>query len=254
MNHIAYGDPIGGLNAAAAMLLAIFHCRRTGEGQHIDISQVECMLPHVASWIIEQSASGREPARWGMRHPAFVPHGCFRCTGDDRWILIAVEKDDQWRSLCRAIGRDDLGCDPALATAAGRRARETEIEAAMSAWTTAHDAEQAMQLLQLAGVSAGVVKRPIELLDDPHLVARNYWQWIDRAFVGSHPQPSPNYREGATPIAIMNAAPTLGEHNNDILRRVLKLSDQEIARLQDAGIIGNEAVPPNLRKARAATG
>ena len=111
-----------------------------------------------------------------------------------------------------------------------------------------------MQLLQSAGVSAGVVRRPIELLDDPHLLARNYWQWIDRAFVGSHPQPSPNHREGAEPIRIVNAAPTLGEHNTEILRGVLELSDQEIARLQEAGIIGNEAVPPNLRKARAATG
>lgn len=253
MNHIAYGDPIGGLNAAAAMLLAIFHRRRTGEGQHIDISQVECMLPHVAPWIIEQSA-GQTPVRWGTRHPAFVPHGCFPCVGADRWILIAVENDDQWRALCGTIGRDDFGRDTSLATPAGRRAREGEIEIAIAQWTKERDAEQAMQMLQSAGVSAGVVVRPIELLDDPHLRARDYWQWIDRAYVGDHPQPSPNYREGAEPLSIVRAAPTLGEHNTEVLQGVLGLSDQDIERLQRSGIIGNEAVPPNLRKARAATG
>jgi crotonobetainyl-CoA:carnitine CoA-transferase CaiB-like acyl-CoA transferase len=254
MNHIAYGDPIGGLNAAAAMLLAVFHRRRTGEGQHIDISQVECMLPHVAPWVIEQSATGRQPVRWGTRHPAFVPHGCFPCTGEDRWILVAIEDDVQWRGLCSAIGRDDLGRDVSLATSAGRRAREVELETAISEWTRARDAEQAMQLLQSAEVSAGVVARPIELLNDPHLLARKYWQWIDRAFVGSHPQPSPNYREGAEPISIVRPAPTLGEHNAEILQGILGLSGDDIERLQRSGIIGNEAVPPNLRKARAATG
>ena len=151
MNHIAYGDPIGGLNAAAAMLLAIFHRRRTGEGQHIDISQVECMLPHVAPWIIAQSA-GQAPVRWGGRHPASVPHGCFSCEGDDRWILIAIENNDQWLGLCRAIGRDDFARDPSFETPAGRRAREGEIETAISQWTEKRNAEQAMRLLQSAGV------------------------------------------------------------------------------------------------------
>ena len=96
--------------------------------------------------------------------------------------------------------------------------------------------------------------RPIELLEDPHLRARGYWQWIERAFVGAHPQPSPNYREGTEPISIVRPAPTLGEHNIEVLQGVLGLSDRDVDQLQRADIIGNEAVPPNLRKARAAIG
>jgi crotonobetainyl-CoA:carnitine CoA-transferase CaiB-like acyl-CoA transferase len=254
MNHIAYGDPIGGLNAAAALLVAIFHKRQSGQGQHIDISQVECMLPMVAPWLIEQSANGTVAPRRGGRHPSCVPHGCFPCRGDDAWILIAVEDDDQWRSLCDTIGRDDLKHNASLTTAAGRRQQEAMIEQAIATWTASVTADGAMTILQQAGVAAGVARRPLDLLDDPHLLARNFWQWIDRPFVGSHPQPSPAYRETDQPLAAQRPAPTLGEYNVPVLQDVLGLSQAEIDKLSAAGVIGTKAVPPNLRKARAAVG
>jgi crotonobetainyl-CoA:carnitine CoA-transferase CaiB-like acyl-CoA transferase len=254
MNHIAYGDPIGGLNAAAALLVAIFHKRRANRGQHIDISQVECMLPMVAPWLIEQSANATVAPRLGGRHPSCVPHGCFPCRGDDAWILIAVEDDGQWQALCGAIGRDDLKQDAALATRAGRRLHEGAIERAIAAWTAKMAADDAMATLQHAGVAAGVARPPLELLDDPHLRQRNFWQWIDRAFVGSHPQPSPAYRENDRPLVARHPAPTLGEHNIPVLQEILGLSQTEIDKLAAAGIIGTRAVPPNLRKARAAVG
>jgi len=254
MNHIAYGDPIGGLNAAAALLVAIFHKRRANRGQHIDISQVECMLPMVAPWLIEQSANGAVAPRLGGRHPSCVPHGCFPCRGDDSWILIAVEDDGQWQALCGAIERDDLKQDAALATRAGRRRHEAAIEQAIAAWTAKMAADDAMATLQHAGVAAGVARPPLELLDDPHLQARHFWQWIDRPFVGSHPQPSPAYRENDRPLVARHPAPTLGEHNIPVLQDILGLSQTEIDKLAAAGIIGTWAVPPNLRKARAAVG
>jgi crotonobetainyl-CoA:carnitine CoA-transferase CaiB-like acyl-CoA transferase len=93
MNHIAYGGPIGGLNVSAALLAALLHRRRTGQGQHVNLSQVECILPLVAPWIIEQSITGAVAPRLGNRHPVFVPHGCFGCAGDDGWVVIAVTGD-----------------------------------------------------------------------------------------------------------------------------------------------------------------
>ena len=104
------------------------------------------------------------------------------------------------------------------------------------------------------GVAAGVARPPLELLDDPHLKARHFWQWIDRPFIGSHPQPSPAYRENGRPFVARHPAPTLGEHNMPVLRDILGLSQTEIDKLAAAGIIGTRAVPPNLRKARAAVG
>ncbi|GAH41462.1 unnamed protein product, partial [marine sediment metagenome] len=96
MLHAALGDPLGGLNGAAALLLGLAHQKATGEGQHIDLSQVQCMLPLVAPFIITQSLTGRSEPRRGNRHPDHVPHGCFPCLGIDQWITLAVRSDAEW--------------------------------------------------------------------------------------------------------------------------------------------------------------
>lgn len=247
MSHIAYGDAIGGLNATAALLIALFHRAETGEGQHVDISQVECMLPLLAPWIIEQSATGRLGRRLGIRHPLYVPQGCFPCAGEDGWVAISVTSEAAWRALCGAIGRADL-------VAADRRAREAEIEAAVAAWTRLRSADAAMAALQVAGVAAGAVRSPFELLDDPHLAARGFWQEVDRPFSGPHAQPSAPYRENGEPYRVRRPAPTLGQDNDVVLGELLGLSRDEIAGLAARGVIGTAAIPPAQRRARAATG
>src|SRR6266404_4998019 len=180
MNHLAFGDAVGGLNAASALLVALTHRRQTGEGQHIDLSQVQCMLPFTAAWAIEQSADGRVTPRAGNRHPLFVPHGVFPSAGADKWVMIAATDDAMWA--------------------------------------------------------------PMELIDDPHLEARGFWQWIDRAYVGRHPQPSAPYREGGAPIPVKWPAATLGQYNEEVLSGVLGLSKSDIDCLARAGVIGTEAL------------
>jgi crotonobetainyl-CoA:carnitine CoA-transferase CaiB-like acyl-CoA transferase len=244
LNQLAYGDPIGGLNAAGALLVALLHRARTGEGQHIDLSQVECMLPLTAAWIIEQSANGLVSRSRGNRHPAYVPHGCFRCRGDDAWVLIAATDDAMWHALARAIGRSDLADDATLRTAPLRRAREPALEEAIAAWTGGRSAEEAVAQLQAAGIAAGLVRAPFDLPRDPHLLARGFWQEIDRAHLGRHLQPSAAYRETATPYPVRRAAPTLGEHNEEILGGLLRLPPDELGRLAEAGVIGSWALPP----------
>ncbi len=93
LSHYAYGDPIGGLNGTGAMLTALWHRRITGKGQHVDLSQVECMLPMVAPWMIAQSATGQTPPRMGNRHPLHVPQNVFRCAGPDDFIHVGVTDD-----------------------------------------------------------------------------------------------------------------------------------------------------------------
>ncbi len=127
MNHTAYGDPVGGYNAAVALLIALIHRRRTGEGQLVDLSQVECMIPMVAPALIAQSALGTTPPRLGNRHPVHAPQGAFRCAGEDAWIVLTVTTDDAWRGLCGVLGSPELaGLD-----ATQRAARAEEIEAAI---------------------------------------------------------------------------------------------------------------------------
>jgi crotonobetainyl-CoA:carnitine CoA-transferase CaiB-like acyl-CoA transferase len=255
MNHLAYGDAVGGLNACSAMLIALLHRRETGEGQFIDLSQVQCMLPFTAAWAIEQSAvqrsgKGHVTPRAGNRHPSFVPHGVFPAAGADKWISIAVTDDAMWPALARLVGLED----DAFVTAAGRRAQEDRIEAAIAAWTNQRSPDEAMTILQQAGVAAGAVRHPGDLLDDPHLAARGFWQWIERAYVGRHPQPSAPYRENESPIAVRTPAGTLGQHNDEVLGGLLGLPKAELEQLACDGIIGCEALPPAQRKARAMTG
>jgi crotonobetainyl-CoA:carnitine CoA-transferase CaiB-like acyl-CoA transferase len=243
MLHAALGDPLGGLNAAAALLLGVAHQKLTGQGQHVDLSQVQCMLPLVAPFVIEQSISGATSPRLGNRHPVYVPHGCFPALGIDQWITIAVRSDDEWQALCRVMRRPDLAAEAALATAAGRRGAEDRIEQAVRQWTTTVRPDIAMNALQQAGIAAGVARLPGDLPADPHLVATGHWQAVERAFVGPHLVPAIAWREdGAVlPPPIRRTAPTLGQHNAEILGGVLGLSAAEIRALEDAGVIGTAA-------------
>ena len=243
LSHYAYGDPIGGLNGTAALLTALWHKRMTGVGQHVDLSQVACMLPMIAPWMIAQSATGQTPPRMGNRHPVNVPQNVFRCAGTDDFVHVSVTDDVMWRGLCGVIGRADWASDPSPA----RRAREDEIEAAVEAWTSRRDADTAMRVLQAAGVAAGVVRSPYDLAADPHFAARGFWQTIARPYVEPHVQSSLPFREGAAPYPVRCPAPTMGQHNRAVLGGILGVADAELARLEAAEIIGTAALPPRGR-------
>ncbi|MGY4408104.1 CaiB/BaiF CoA transferase family protein [Bradyrhizobium sp. USDA 3315] len=239
MSHVAFGDAIGGLNGCAALLVALIHARQTGEGQFVDLAQVECMMQLAAPWITIQSLCGTS-TRYGNRHPQCVPHGCFRCAGDDSWIAIAATDAAMWQRLASVIGRPDWAADPSLKLADRRRTMEETIESAIEAWTCTLDADQAMLRLQAASIAAGVVRLPIDLLKDPQLRSRSFFQQVERALIGVHPQSSIPIREGTRPHSIRRAAPTLGEHNAEVLAGLLGLCDAEIAELEGKGIIGTK--------------
>ena len=239
MNQTAYGDPVGGFNAAAALIVALLHQQRTGQGQNIDISQVECMLPLVAPSLIEQSALGYTAPRIGNRHRVHVPHGAFRCVGDDQWVAIAICNDTQWQAVCGVLNRPDL----AILNAAQRRSREDELEALIEAWTESRPAEAVMNILQDKGVAAGVVRRPGDLHEDPHLVARGFWHRTDRRFIGPHWQSSAAWREGPNAYPVRRVAPTLGQDNEAVLIGMLGLDATDLTRLAAADIIGTVPKP-----------
>ncbi len=253
MLHAAIGDPVGGLNAAAALLLGFMHQRMTGKGQHIDLSQVQCMLPLVAPSILEQSATGKTSPRIGNRHPRFVPQGCYPCAGIDQWITLSVRSDAEWKALCKAMRRDDLAQDAALKSAKGRRKDEDRIEVAIRQWLADVRPDIAMTTLQAAGIAAGIAKLPQDLAADPHLLKIGHWQPVDRVFMGPHLVPGVAYREGDAhlPYAIERLAPTLGQHNSEVLKELLGLSDPEIAALERDGIIGTIATEAKTSKKKS---
>ena len=151
------------------MLTALIHARLTGKGQFIDLAQIECMMPFAAPWITAHSIDGKQPVKYGNRHPDFVPHGCFPCAGADNWIVVAVSSDAMWPKLAKLLGRTDWATDAWLKTSVGRRAIESKIEAAITAWTSARDPDEAMAALQAAGVASGVARLPIEQIGRAHV-------------------------------------------------------------------------------------
>lgn len=249
MSHIAFGDAVGGLNGCAALLVALTEARRTGRGQFVDLAQVECMMPFAAPWIMLHSIDEQSPKRYGSRHPQFVPHGCFRCAGEDNWVVLAATDEGMWQRLASLIGRRDW----ALATADVRREIEDVIESAIETWTIAREPDQAMSELQSAKIAAGVARLPIDVLNDRQLRSRSFLQEIERAFIGLHPQPSMPIREGEGPYPVRTAAPTLGQHNRQVLSELLDFSDVELAELVREGIIGTVMLSEEeLAKTKAA--
>ncbi len=246
MQHVAWGDAVGGLNAASALLIALWHRRRTGRGQRVDLSQVQSLFPLGAHGILEQTLNGREPVRLGSRHPDHAPHGVYPALDEDRWIAITTGSDADWQALCRAIGRADWAADPALASAAGRKAREDELDAGIGEWTRVRDPHAAMAELQAAGVPAAAVNRIAELLGDPQLQARGFWQLVDRPISGVKPLPSAPYRfvggpgAGDGPVPVRRPTPTLGQHNREVLGELLGLGEAELEALHREGVIGTE--------------
>jgi crotonobetainyl-CoA:carnitine CoA-transferase CaiB-like acyl-CoA transferase len=239
LNHLAYGDPIGGLNGCAAVLTALRHRRLTGGGQHILLSQIQAMLPLAAPWIIEQSVTGTV-VRYGNRHPQAVPHNIFPTADPDGWIVITATDSDEWHALTTTIGRPDLAT---LGTVAERRAREDELEAAIAAWSRAQLGAVAMRQLQEAGVPAGVVSAPGDLHADPHLVTRDNWQIADRRWSGKQPYFASPFREEGQPYMFKTPSPTLGEHNWQILHGLLGLGEADIAALEEEGVVGDRGKP-----------
>ncbi len=249
MTSYAYGDPIGGFNAGAALLLALCVQQRTGRGQHLNLSQVEAMLPLAAPFMLEQSAHGSVAARGPRPQALRAPHGCYRCAGDDAWIVVSVGDDAQWQALCRVLQRADLARDPALAQAPGRHAAQAQLDAALGAWCLPRSADAAMQVLQQAGVSAGVVRPMAQVLQDPHLRARGFWAEVARAHVGHYQSSTTPYRLLGQPMPIRHAAPTLGEHNDQVLRQLLGCTPAQIEALAQRGITGSSARPKSPGRA-----
>ncbi len=244
MLHVAYGDAVGGINGAAALLTALLHQRRTGQGQHVDLSQVEAMFPLAAHGILHYAATGEQPARRANRSESCAPHGVYPCAGDgdrpDEWLVLQVETEAQWRALAGVIpGLDEFS------DLSDRLARGEALDETITAWTRSRSAHETMMKLQDLGIPAAATHAASTLLKDPQLAARGFWQWRDRAVVGNQPNPSAPYRQGSEPIPVRMPAPTLGQHNREVLGGILGLDDAALGRLEADGIIGNRPRMPS---------
>lgn len=224
LQHIAYGDPIAGIYAAAASLVALYGREATG-GTTIDLSQVECLFQLAADGIVAQSVSGEQPSRSGSRRANGFWRGCLRTTGADSWVAVDVDAAGPMQAFLSAAG-----------LSAGTTAEDAA--AALGIWAASRSAADAARSLQQAGIIAAPVLPAHTLLQDPHLVAAGYWRQAERRYVGRHIVPKPPYAIDGMAPALRRPSPTLGQHNAEVLGELLGLPIAEIEALERDGVIG----------------
>ena len=219
--------------AVAAILAALEHRRRTGDGQLIEMSQAEAAAYYVGEVYLEEACAGRPAAQRGNAVEWACPHGVYPAAGEDRWVAIAVVDDEAWRSCARILGLPE---DPALATLAGRLAAREAVDAAVASWTRERDAADAARLLQQAGVSAMAVMNGVDLRSDPHLTARGSLVTLHHPEIGEERHSGNPLRFSRMPVTTAGPAPRLGEHTADVLVRWLGMQPAEVSGLVDAGV------------------
>ncbi len=235
---ISYGDPVAGIAAAGAVVLALWHRRRSGRGQYIEVAQRENLINLIGEYVVGCSMSGREPPRRGNRHSSMAPHACYPCSGDDQWLTIACQDDAQFAALCRAMDRPQLAADPRFADVVSRYGNQDALDGIIAAWTRDRTKEDATEALQAAGVPAMPVLSVPEVCVDEHLRARGFFEPVSHSAAGVWDVEGPHWRLSESPGHVRLPAPAFGEHSDYVFRHLLGLSDDEIAALEAAGVTG----------------
>ena len=230
-------DPIVGAQMAASALAAALRAQSERAAIHVEGSMFESAVAYIDEYLLAASAGQEMPARDGNRIPGAAPHECFRCAdgvdGNDEWIAISVRDDETWLRLAEMAGIDR----PHWRTATGRKAKEVELESALSEWTRGWNALTLQYRLQEIGVPAAAVHSTLTHLRDPHLAARDWWLQLTHPDTGTRQYQGFPWRLRRRPAACATPAPRLGEHTVEILEETLCLSDEAIDELIESGVV-----------------
>lgn len=235
----AYTDFISPFFGSAALVAALDHRRKTGVGQHLDLSQLECGLQLIAPVQMDYVLNGNEMIRDGNRDPRAAPHNAYPCLGNDSWCAIAVFTDVEWASFCMVIGKPDWVRDPRFETLEARKTNEDELDSLIGEWTRNREAQDVMEALQSVGVPAGVVLSAEGQFNDRQVKHRNFFHYLDHEVIGNHAYDGFSFELSRTP-GTLTAAPTLGQHNEYVYKEILGMTDEEIGDLIAEGVITTE--------------
>ena len=234
---VAQPDYIAAATQTLAVMAALHHRAVTGEGQHVEIAQVETTVAAMQGAYLDYFATGTAPEPAGNRDPNAVPQGSYPCRGHEAWCVISCTTDAQWRTLAKKIGGEALADDASLATAAQRWPRHDELDELIGKWTRDRTPHQVMRDLQAAGVPAGAMQTAEDLWRDVHLRARDYPVMMAHHDVGTVEHAGMSVRLHATPGRIQRPVGPMGGENAEVFRGLLGLSESELGRLMEAGVI-----------------
>ena len=233
----AYTDYVSPRFVAVAILAALEHRRRTGQGQYIDLAQAEASLHFLGPALLDFDVNERVPERVGNRDPDCVPHGVYPAAGDDRWVAIVVDGDRAFRALCEAMGRPELADDARFASPAARRRHEAILDGVLADWTRMREAEVIERELQARRVAASAVLDSAGLCADPQLRHRGHFLRIPHDELGATTIEGPRFRLSLTPTRVPDGAPTYGRDSARVLGDLLGYDDGRITDLVRSGAL-----------------
>ena len=187
--------------------------------------------------LMDYAMNGTQPARRGNRDPHMAPHGVFRCAGDDRWVSLSVRDDAEWQRLCAVMDRPALAADARFATLAARKAHEDELEAVVTEWTQTRPADDVTERLQEVGIPAYPTLDALDMVDSPHVGAREYFVELEHPEVGTRRHMGIPWNMSRTPCRVRRPAPCLGQDTDAVLTEIVGLSRDEIAALRAREIV-----------------
>jgi crotonobetainyl-CoA:carnitine CoA-transferase CaiB-like acyl-CoA transferase len=235
-------DAAAGAGSAFALLSALYARRRTGRGQFIDMSQSENFLHLLSQAVMDYSMNGRNQSTLGNRHPSRAPQGVYRSRGEDAWVTLSCATDAEFAALCAVIGRPELVQDERFDTSIRRYENQDALDALIEQWTQSQMHYEAFEALQVAGVPSAPVLSIAEVVDDPHMRARDNWQQVTHAEAGTYWQMRPPmHHMSGTPLDV-RPAPLLGEHNEYVYREICGYTEEEYQWFLDNAFAGTEVL------------
>ena len=232
---VAVADIFTGLYATIAILGALAHRDRTGEGQQIDLALLDTQVAVLANQAMNYLVTGAAPQRLGNAHPNIVPYQVFAAS--DGHFIVAVGNETQYARLCEVLGRPDLASDQRFATNAARVNNRDEIVAILQRVFETHTMREWLDALERVGVPCGPINTVADVFADPQVQARGLRLDLPHPTIGSVPSVANPIKYSATPLSYRSAPPTLGADTDEILRDVLGVTPTEIAQMRKAGII-----------------
>jgi len=233
-------DLMNAMSTAYAVVAALHHRARTGEGQFIDYSQCEGVTSLIGEVLLEYQMTSKVPERMGNAHLTFAPHGVYRCWGVDRWLALEVHSDDEFAVLAKIIGRPELDKELRFSNTASRKKNEAELDKIIEAWTRQRDRDWMAEEFCRAGLAAAPSREGRDLYADPHLNVRRAFVPVHHPELGELEMIGPPWKIAGLETPLVHA-PLLGQHNDYVLKDLLGLSSGEVHELQAKDIIMKES-------------
>jgi benzylsuccinate CoA-transferase BbsF subunit len=235
--NVPLPDHMASKQAVFAVLVALDYRRRTGKGQFIDLCQVEVAASIIGEYYLDYSINHRVAKKVGNRDPYAAPCNAYRCKGQDQWCAITVFTNDEWQRFCTAIGNPDWTKDARFADTVSRLRNVDELDGLVEAWTSEHEAVDVMNILQAAGVAAGMAQRAADTINDPHTKWTKALIELDHPVAGKRLYTNVPYKLSNTTLPPSRPAPLLGQHTEEICRELLRMPAEEIRRLTEEGVL-----------------